>query len=330
MDMETKITIRFAAYEDIPAIMKFIDTYWKKGHIMARDRKLFEFQHLWKKEVSFVVAEEDGQIKGLLGFIPYDDHSRDVTLAIWKTLKTSDTMLGIHILEFLRKNGDIKSISAPGINARTVSIYQFLGMRAGCMNHWYRLRESGGYNIAHITDPAVPKYAEEARLEISPILGLENDSGFDLAQCLKRAGQTYKSLDFIDRRYFSHPVFDYIKYGVKLGEQKLFVVLRVQPWGCSKALRLIDCIGDHQLIQFLTPMLDKLLDDLDCEYIDCYETGIDANIFRNGGWRSVSETGNIIPEYFSPFEQKNVDIYYMSEMDKPILFKGDGDMDRPN
>ena len=108
------------------------------------------------------------------------------------------------------------------------------------------------------------------------------------------------------------------------------MVLRVQPWGCSKALRLIDCIGDHQLIQFLTPMLDKLLDDLDCEYIDCYETGIDANIFRNGGWRSVSETGNIIPEYFSPFEQKNVDIYYMSEMDKPILFKGDGDMDRPN
>ena len=203
------------------------------------------------------MAEEDGQIKGLLGFIPYDDHSRDVTLAIWKTLKTSDTMLGIHILEFLRKNGDIKSISAPGINARTVSIYQFLGMRTGCMN--------------------------QARLEISPILGLENDSGFDLAQCLKRAGQTYKSLDFIDRRYFSHPVFDYIKYGVKLGEQKLFVVLRVQPWGCSKALRLIDCIGDHQLIQFLTPMLDKLLDDLDCEYIDCYETGIDANIFRNGG-----------------------------------------------
>ena len=44
----------------------------------------------------------------------------------------------------------------------------------------------------------------------------------------------------------------------------------------------------------------------------------------------VMEDGNIIPEYFSPFEQKNVDIYYMSEMDKPILFKGDGDMDRPN
>lgn len=328
--MEDKIEIRFAKYEDIPAIMEFIDTYWKKGHIMARDRKMFEFQHVWEKEVSFVIAKEGRLIKGVLGFIPYDESGRDATLAIWKTLKTSDTMLGVHILEFLRRNGNVKSISAPGINPRTIRVYQFLGMNTGRMAHWYRLREGCDYKIAHIITHAIPGYVKEEGLEIRPVLGLREDAWFDIAQCLKRDGQLYKSPDFIDRRYFNHLVFDYLKYGVKLGDKRLFVVLRIQPCGGSKALRLIDCIGDHELIQFLTPSLDKFLDDLGCEYIDCYETGIDERIFRDGGWLPVSESGNIIPEYFSPFEQKNVDIYYMSEIDGPILFKGDGDMDRPN
>lgn len=330
MDMEDGIKIRFAKYEDIPALMDFIDTCWKKGHIMGKNRKLFEFQHLWGEEISFVMAEEGGQIKGVLGFIPYDNSSRDVTLAIWKTVKTSDTMLGIHILEFLRKNGDVKSVSAPGINSRTISIYQFLGMNTGRMEHWYRLKKCDRYKIARITDYGIPRYEETGEPEISPILGWEAAAGFPIAQCLKRERQTYKSPDFIRRRYFEHPVFDYLKYGVRLGNKKMFVVMRIQPCSGSNALRLIDCIGDHELIRFLTPLLDKLMAHLDCEYADCYETGIDEKIFKNGGWLPVGENGNVIPEYFSPFEQKNVVIHYMSEIDDVILFKGDGDMDRPN
>ncbi|NBH74038.1 hypothetical protein D3Z51_18940 [Clostridiaceae bacterium] len=323
-----KVRIRFAEYKDIPAVMEFIDTHWKKGHIMGRDRRLFEFQHLWGEEVSFAMAEEGGQVKGILGFIPYGSSRRDATLAIWKALKTSDTMLGIHILEFLRKNGDIRFISAPGINPRTVSVYQFLGLNTGRMAHWYRLRRGGCHKIAHVTDPAVPRHAEATGLKISPVFGL--GEGFDITGCLRRDRQLYKSPDFIGRRYFKHPVFEYLKYGVELGEEKLFVVLRVQPCNGSKALRLIDCIGDHGLIRFLAPMLDRLLDSLGCEYVDCYEAGVDGGIFRDGGWLPVPGSGNTIPEYFSPFEQKNIDIYYMSEIDGAILFKGDGDMDRPN
>lgn len=44
----------------------------------------------------------------------------------------------------------------------------------------------------------------------------------------------------------------------------------------------------------------------------------------------VVGSGNIMPDYFAPFEQRNIDIYYMSEIEDVILFKGDGDMDRPN
>ena len=49
--------IRFAKADDIPDIMCFIEKYWRKNHIMSRDRRLFEFQHKWGEEVSLVRTE---------------------------------------------------------------------------------------------------------------------------------------------------------------------------------------------------------------------------------------------------------------------------------
>ena len=79
--------IRFAEEKDIPAIMRFIDESWRRNHIMSRDRTLFEFQHKWGSEISFVLSETEGKITGILGYIPYDRKNRDITLAIWKTNK---------------------------------------------------------------------------------------------------------------------------------------------------------------------------------------------------------------------------------------------------
>lgn len=54
------------------------------------------------------------------------------------------------------------------------------------------------------------------------------------------------------------------------------------------------------------------------------------DLFKQGGWVKREETSNIIPNYFSPFEMKNIEIYYFSSDEDIILFKGDGDQDRPN
>lgn len=149
--------IRFAKDSDVPAIMTFIDKYWRKDHIMSRDRELFEFQHKWENEISFVISEKDDTITGILGYIPYGRVNRDVTLAIWKTNKTEDAMQGINILSFLRENGDIHKLSAPGINPRTISAYNFLGLRTGKMKYWYRLRDTAEFKIAKVVNNAVPR-----------------------------------------------------------------------------------------------------------------------------------------------------------------------------
>ena len=68
------------------------------------------------------------------------------------------------------------------------------------------------------------------------------------------------------------------------------------------------------------------------EYIDIYEVGIeDATLEEAGFIERKEEDSNIIPNYFEPFVQKNIEIYYMSNCkDKFRIFKGDGDQDRPS
>ncbi len=324
--------IRFAEYNDIPRIMQFIDKQWKKDHILSKDRKLFEFQHLWGEEVSFVLEETpQGELNGILGYIPYDSDNRDVTLAIWKVLKTEDAMLGVKILRFLQEDSKVKNLSAPGINPKTKRIYQFLGIQTGKMRHWYRLRQADSYKIALVNDVGIPPISLEQQISIKEYNSFEAvKSEFGLEYCLRGENRPYKSLHYIKRRYFQHPMYQYLKFGIHGGGKRLLLLFRVQQCNGSHALRLIDAIGDLELFPCASKSIDRLMGQFCCEYVDIYETGLEQHLLRAGGWKLTDETTNIIPEYFSPFEQRNIDIYYMSTIPNAVLFKGDGDMDRPN
>lgn len=325
--------IRFANHEDIPRIMRFINEHWKKDHILSRDSRLFEFQHCWGKEVSFVLSEnEQGKIDGVLGYIPYDVKERDVMLALWKALKSTDSMLGIKILRFLQQDPSVKTISAPGINPKTQPIYRFLGLHTGKMRHWYRLSRDEEYKIAFIRDAEIPAGIKSRNDAIVAEYDRFSQlvSEFQIENYLRYENRPYKSMDYIERRYFQHPVFQYRKYGIKCGRRHLLLIFRVQHFNGSNCLRLVDGIGDLELLPYFTNTIDKTMISLKCEYVDIYETGIEKEFMLSGGWKLTEESDNVIPEYFAPFEQRNIDIYYMSAIPNVVLFKGDGDMDRPN
>lgn len=324
--------IRFAEEKDIPSIMRFINDYWRENHILSRDRTLFEFQHKWETEISFVLSEKDNKIIGILGYIPYGKHNRDVTLAIWKVVKNKEPFQGLKLLSFLRKNGNIRSVSSPGINPEvTIPIYNLLGLETGKLKQWYRLRLIHDYKIAKVSKYDIPLVKTDRKVNIQELNDFsELENNFFIDGCLKKQNQLEKSKYYLKRRYFDHPIFSYIKYAISFEDEKLIVVLRLQKYKESSILRVIDCIGDLDLFSSFTSKIDELLDKYNCEYADCYETGVDDEIYKDAGWLLVSESGNIMPDYFAPFEQRNIDIYYMSEIKNVVLFKGDGDMDRPN
>ena len=99
---DDKYEIRIARESDIVDIMLFIEKYWKPGHIMARNRALFEYEFLEEDgTVNFVLAidREKGTIEGLNGFLKasHDREHLDIWGSIWKVLDGNMVMLGAEI-----------------------------------------------------------------------------------------------------------------------------------------------------------------------------------------------------------------------------------------
>lgn len=332
-----KNTIRFAKYDDIPFIMQFIDSFWKKGHILAANRKVFEWQYRNQDDVNFVIGlDQERKIQGILGFIPYDTTLKsDVALALWKA-NSNNGFLGIKLLVFLMENYPHRNIFCTGINVKTTAaIYQGLGMQVGVMRHWYRLRQKNSYVVAKIVSAVIPPILPEEKvmnIVWKKIINFEEiSSQFDFSAVDFKKSVPYKSASYVKKRYFEHPSYNYLLYGVWEKEKLSSVfVIRVQDYNGVKVLRFIDCIGSVKNILKATSKLDELLSQYDAEYIDMYEIGLSEELLRASGWCLVRETENVIPNYFEPYEQRNIDIYYCSSNSDAILFKGDGDQDRPN
>jgi hypothetical protein len=75
-----KPIIRIAAEDDTDAVIRFINEHWRRDHILAHARHLFDWQHLSSThpgELNFVVALDGGsnELLGILGFIPTSQFS---------------------------------------------------------------------------------------------------------------------------------------------------------------------------------------------------------------------------------------------------------------
>lgn len=326
--------IRFAKKNDTDDIMRFIDLFWRKGHILSRDKRLFEWQYGTDSDKLNIVVGIDGvgNIQGMLGFIPYDNNDKkDIALALWKA-NPGTGFLGIKLIKYLLENEPHREVVCPGINMDTTSkIYQHLGMKIGTMSHWYRLAKRDEYLIAKVVDRNISElYHDKAGVNLLPIKGEDELDSLNFR--LSESCIPFKSISYIKKRYFRHPLYKYDLYQIKASDSKTdtMIILRTQEYKGSKVLRLIDYIGDVADLRYITELLDELMDKMDCEYIDTYEIGVNDEYLASAGWNKVEDEGNVIPDYFSPFEQRKVDIHYSTSADTAILFKGDGDQDRPN
>lgn len=108
------------------------------------------------------------------------------------------------------------------------------------------------------------------------------------------------------------------------------IVMRRITVNDSQVLRIVDYIGNKQALQYLYGEFRRLMND-QVEYIDFYCYGFDRTILSRAGFiRREENDCNIIPNYFEPFLQKNVDIWFNSTCEGITICKADADQDRPN
>lgn len=328
-----QLRIRFAETSDVADIMEFIDQYWKKGHILARDKAFFEWQYIHYGRLCFVLGiEATGEIKGILGFIPYDMGERkNITIALWKTIASDQPFLGIELLDYLLSQEPHSTIMCVGIKISTTEkIYKRFGMEVKAMQQWYRLAKRDQYHIAQINQEHIPKTDRQPRFHLQPVMDVDHFEKY--FAFIDYGLKTYpeKSIAYLKDRYFNHPKYQYMVYAVETDDGRIsFAVLRIQELAGYNVLRFVDYIGNLTFLSCITFELDKLLIKYGAEYIDMYEIGVPETLLTAGGWLQVEGSGNIIPNYFSPFERRNI-IIHCSGLPGMVMFRGDGDQDRPS
>jgi hypothetical protein len=334
------LKIRQALIEDLPRLMEFVETEWKSGHIFARDESFFRYEYQCGKALNFIVSETDeGAINGMLGFIPSSNEvDSDVWTTMWKVSRdTGNPVLGIHLLQYLKAQGH-RTVMSLGINQKTIGIYQYLGYATGSMNqHFLPNNTIRSFMISKIPlEVACMERPFLRSIDITlRLLSFQNIPAdfFQLGGCHI---QPRKDLNYVKRRYFEHPIFCYRVYGIyRDNVLTTLLVTRVVHAVMSKALRLVDIIGDESLLPWVTHELHELLKDDAMEYMDLVSYGLDEGMLQQAclSKLDLSKDQIVIPNYFEPFMQKNIVIYFFvdGEISADLrLFKADGDQDRPS
>ncbi|AIQ15148.1 hypothetical protein [Paenibacillus durus] len=339
---DEKYTIRFAEKADISSIMNFIEREWKSDHIFARNRDYLCYEHQFGDKVNYILAidKATSNLEGILGFIEASrsEEHKDIWGVMWKVREGKGNLpfLGIELMKRLMAETKCRAEIGVGANPKTsVPILKvMLGFHIDKMKHSYRLNgNTDEFKIAVINNkiilPVIPSVKQYRLQKFSSIDELTQH--YDLER--NKDMIPYKDAWYIERRYFQHPVYNYSVWGIQDKGQTTSAILigRGISINNSKVLRIIDYIGDHSMLSGLYDEFGALLSSQGYEYIDFYYYGINEKHLTDAGFVLRDENDeNIIPNYFEPFVQKNIDIWVNSSVSDVVICKGDGDQDRPS
>lgn len=331
-----KVYIKQAEKKDIDKIVEFIKENWYiKNHVFVRERSVFNDQHVINDKVNFVigVGEETEKIYGVCGYtISNLTEQPEVYPSLYQTIKSSNTMLGIDLMKELQILTNAKCLMSPGIRYNTKVLYDFLGYRTGVMDHYYRIADQQEYKIAKIEEKIIPDvnvkgYTFKLFKNIEEVKDIFKFEKF-------RERIPYKDAWCVNHRFFENVGYQYKVYGIIKDDGSCTAIFagRDIKYNGATIFKVVDYIGNDEDIAYCSSAFDKLIKEYQYEYIDIYEHGMPDKYMERAGFVKIRKNDvNIIPQYFEPFEQKNIDIYYYtSNMEGCHLFRADGGQDRPN
>lgn len=339
-------TIRQPQSSETELVQGFIENHWKKGHALSKSTELLLFQHFDYRSnlLNFYIAlnNETKEIDALFGFIPtsqFDinlDNNGDYWGAIWKRREDiqNDEASDIGFSVFLRLFDEphFHSFGAIGISKVALRIYKAFNCKVGYLQQYYILNnQMDEFRIAGNVDKklceAVEGYIPKRGWSVSE-LGQQ-----DLLKI--NINPTYypiKSVNYLINRYMNHPIYKYDFYGVYKGDKIVTIlVARFVKANGAMVIRIVDALGELQ--GTLYESFQEIMHETGAEYVDFMNYGIEDSVFYEMGYRKLDLQGDlVIPNYFEPFEQRNVkiDVAWKADYDNYVVFKGDSDQDRPN
>ena len=328
----------FCRKEERAELIHFLDTYWRKGHILTRSVDLLNWQHYNpnKRRYNFILARHkpSQELHGILGFIPssqFDSQiARQVVYScIWKTRKDIQTpSLGKALYRYLYEHVAADLLATLGISKVALDIYKHWHFITGTFDHFYL------FNPQH---PAVlSSQCISHFVETTSNVSLQQLTQTDFEQLSPQDSlfnNPYKSKIYYINRFYKHPIYTYTFLGVKQdGQLKAILVTRVCQALNSRCCRIVDILGT---LPAMASVLQHYLQINAYEYMDLLCAGVPAPILQTAGFINKKDNiHTVIPDYFEPFEKQNIvlDFAYfpLLPISTPQFFKADADQDRPN
>lgn len=338
---DDKYQIRLANKADIKDIMDFIECNWKSGHILGKNRSFFEYEFLENDEtLNFIIAinKETKCLEGIFGFIPSatSKENRDLWGSIWYVKPGNMMLLGVELFKRLEILVQCRYHLGIGANPNTTIpiVEKYLNRKIGRMKHYYILSNDSIENFKVAKINYLPQKNNIVMKKNISVISIENREIIKsyFKNNADRIQIPNKDFNFINKKYFNHPTYKYQVFGIKNdNEIKALLICRTQECNSKKIYRIIDYIGDRKFLSYLGNFFEELMLKNSYEYIDFYCYGFEDEYLKNAGFMDVIEGDkNIIPNYFYPFIQKNIDIWVHSPIENVLYCKGDGDQDRPN
>jgi len=318
--------------------MAFYGDEWpKKNHIIALDKNFVRYEFGDNENLNFIIAEnlQTSCIDGAIGYLPSnrDKDNFDIWASMWLTRrKGSMPFLGAEIMNRMKGIINYRYLSGVGTNpktalplARDISKHHVYKLK-----HYYMLSRRDKYKIANIKTRILPQ--KPAGVPQTPLF---QANGYDAVSSFINGAASrsipLKDSWYINKRYFSHPIYRYLVWLISGAYEKSILVGREAVKDGVKILRIVDYIGNPDLLDGLYDAFAGLLDERGYEYIDFYIHGIDETHLRNAGFTLKNDLGgNVIPNYFEPFVPENIEIFGTSEAPCVRMCKADADQDRPN
>lgn len=337
--------IHFCRKEEIGDLVDFINQYWKRNHIFVRSRELLDWQHFdtVNKRYNFVLARhrESGEIHSVLGFVPTSQFDSSIeNVEIWPCIwKSRDDIavkgLGVSLYYYMKSHLKIETIAILGISEIALSIYKHWNFSTGKIEQYYYPNMQHREVLAKCMHTAGPVEKIDDRWGIKE-LSVDEYQALETSRSIFSGMSRYKSKNYYVNRYYRHPVYQYVFYGI-IKDQKIdsLFVARECGYGENKCLRIVDYIGDKESLVPIRYELKELMIRKDYEYIDFMVVGMKPEIMERAGFINRKKNPDtIIPNYFEPFLQENIDLDYAFKSVNPkaeiLFYKADADQDRPN
>ena len=329
--------------EDVEKLILFLKYHWKEDHVFVKSRALLDFQH-YNKEIdgyTFIVAEnqETREYDALEGYIPtylYDASLKsqgDYWSALWKRREDKDPkelgFIGIQVHMRQMKLPNFHSLGSVNPSEFAKRVHKGLNAVMEDMIQYYILNDRiKDFKIAGNVNYNTFDFKSDKSFRLE----FRKDNDWDNLN-VKGQYHPLKTAEFFKNRYANHPIYRYSFINI-YHHNVLVAILatRIIDVKDSRCIRIVDVLGKLPEANIKKQLLD-ILYELNVEYIDVLNWGIPKQTFLKMGFDILDVNGSlIIPNYFEPFEQRNVvfKMVYNGDYKEYVVFKGDADYDRPN